>query len=180
MGTRWIAMFALAGVTVLGACSSTTSSTQRSSPSTSAAAPGTSAPSTSAAPGTTAAVSAALTTALTAEEQTKATYDNVIARLGSVGPFSNVAAGEAQHITTLQALAQAHGVTAPSGPLTGQASPATITQACQLGVQSEDAMVSMYDQLLSQVSGHADLVQAFTNIRTAEHDNHLPAFEHCA
>lgn len=184
MRRRLLPMFALAAVTLVGACSSTSSPTSGTTSTTSAAAPGTSGTgpgsSTTAAPGTSAAVTAALTTALTAEGQAKATYDNVIAKLGQVGPFPNVAAAEARHITTLQQLAQAHGVTAPSGPFTGQAAPATLTEACQMGEHAEDAMVSMYDQLLPQVSGAGDVAQAFTNIRAAEHDSHLPAFEHCA
>lgn len=126
------------------------------------------------------AVTAALGTAMTTEGQAKATYDNVIAQFGAVAPFSTVSSAEAQHIDTLQALAQRYGVTLPAGPFTGQPAPTTFTAACQLGVTTEEQVISTYDQLLTQVSGYSDLTQAFSNLQAAARDNHLPAFEHCA
>lgn len=126
------------------------------------------------------AVATALGTAMTTEGQAKATYDNVIAQFGAVAPFSTVSSAEAQHMDTLQALAQRYGVTLPTGPFTGQPAPTTFTAACQLGVTTEQQVVSTYGQLLTQVSEHRDVTQAFSNLQAAAHDNHLPAFEHCA
>jgi len=122
----------------------------------------------------------ALTTALTKEHDAKATYDNMVARLGDVGPFANVSGAESQHITTLEGLATDHAVSLPSGPFTGQASPDTRAAACQLGVSIEQGIISMYAQLLPQVSSYPDLTNAFTNLRSAAQDNQLPAFQHCA
>ncbi|HVC71367.1 MAG TPA: hypothetical protein VNC61_14020 [Acidimicrobiales bacterium] len=122
----------------------------------------------------------ALTTALTKVHAAKASYENVLTRLGDVGPFPNAYSAESQHITTLEGLATNHDVSLPSGPFTGQASPDTKTAACQLGVSIEQGIISMYDQLLPQVSSYPDLTNAFTNLRSASQDNQLPAFQHCA
>ena len=126
------------------------------------------------------AAATALTTALTAEHEAKATYDNVIARFGAVRPFATVSSAEAQHIDSLQTLAQRYGVTLPPGPFAGQPSPSTLTEACQLGVTTEQQVISTYDQLLAQVSGYGDLTQGFSNLQAAARDNHLPAFERCS
>ena len=125
-------------------------------------------------------VATSLTTAITAEQQAKATYDNVIARFGPVRPFTTVRSAEVDHIDTLQGLAQRYGVTLPAGPFNGAPSPATLTEACQLGVTTEQQIVSTYSQLITQVAGYADLTQAFSNLQAASRDNHLPAFQRCA
>jgi hypothetical protein len=121
-----------------------------------------------------------LVRALTHEHQTKATYDDVVARLGDVAPFSAVAPAEAQHIAELEAVARARGVDV-SG-ITATASPAasTLAEACQVGVQWEEATVALYDELLPQVAAHPDVEYVFTNLRSASQDRHLPAFERCA
>lgn len=149
----------------------------------SAAPPPVSVPGSAVTPGTSTAsgtVSTSLATAFTAEQQARATYDNVIARFGAIRPFATVTAAETAHVDALQGLAQRYNVTLPTGPFTGQPSPATISDACDLGVTTEHHLVSMYAQLLTQVQGYADLTQAFTNFQAASRDSHLPAFEHCA
>lgn len=171
-----VAMVAILGLA--SGCSSTTSSGTGSS------SPNGSTPTTSSAPGSGATAGStaadALTTALEKEHDAKATYDNVISRLGAVAPFTNVSSAESEHIATLDALAASHSVSTPSGPFTGQAAPATTTAACQLGVSTEQGVISTYDQLLPKVQSYPDLTTAFTNLRAAAQDNHLPAFEHCA
>ena len=136
--------------------------------------------STTGAPTASTTVVASLGTAYTAEQQAKATYDNVIARFGPVRPFTTVRSAEVDHIDTLQGLAQRYGVTLPAGPFNGAPSPATLTEACQLGVTTEQQIVSTYSQLITQVAGYADLTQAFSNLQAASRDNHLPAFQRCA
>ena len=193
MRTRTLVGLALTGIVGLAAGCSSTPTSGTGSTSTSAAGSGSTATSspgpgstTTSSPGPTStgpvssSASSALTTALTKEHDAKATYDNVVAHLGDIGPFASVSSAESQHISTLEALAANHSVSLPSGPFTGQSAPDTKTAACQLGVSTEQAVVSMYDQLLPQVSGYPDLSTAFTNLRAAAQDNHLPAFEHCA
>lgn len=129
-------------------------------------------------PGST--VASALTTALDTEHQAKATYDNVVTALGDQGPFANVSAGEAKHISTLEYLAQKYSVPLPPGPFTGQTSPTTLTAACRLGVAVEEGVIATYDRLLPQVASEPSLVQAFGNLRSTSQTDHLPAFQHCA
>lgn len=149
------------------------------SPRTSAPNVGTTAPDAGTTPAS-GSVATALTTALTIEHEAKATYDNVIARFGAVRPFSTISSAEAQQIDSLDTLAQRYGVTVPAGPFAGQPSPTTLAEACQLGVTTEQHMVSTYDGLLTQVSAYGDLTQAFSNLQGAARDSHLPAFERCA
>lgn len=174
-------------VVALGAaaCSSTSSGSGTTSTARQGSGPtATSAPGSTATPSTsvpaTSPVATAMTEALTAEHEAETTYANMVAALGSVVPFTTVRDAEAQHVVTLEALASRYGVTPPAGPFTGQASPTTRTAACQLGVTVETNLVALYDKLVPQVSGYADLTTAFGNLRTAEATNHLPAFQHCA
>lgn len=157
----------------------TAPSATTTTPTTTAPTASTTAPGIATAPAS-AAVTTALATALTTEEQAKATYDNVVSQFGAVAPFSTVSSAEAQHIDTVRTLAQRYSVTLPTGPVAGQPAPTTLTAACQLGVATEQQVISTYDQLLPQVSGYADLTQAFSNLQAAARDSHLPAFQRCA
>lgn len=131
---------------------------------------------TAASPPTT--VSVALFTASAAEQEAKATYDGVIERLGSIQPFSAVANAEDQHVAVLAVLGERYGVGLPSS-FPGQSPPATLTEACQIGVRTEQNLVALYGQLRSEVSGYPDVVQAFTNLQASARDSHLPAFQRC-
>jgi hypothetical protein len=185
VGARSLVLMPMVALALVGAaCSGTaTTGTTRTS--------GTGGPGPTATSGTTPAtgasttvpagtVASALTTALDTEHQAKATYDNVVAALGDRGPFANVSAGEAKHIATLEYLAQKYSVPLPTGPFTGQPSPATLTAACRLGVTVEQAVIATYDRLLPQVASVPSLVQAFGNLRSTSQTDHLPAFQHCA
>lgn len=172
---RWStwAIGALAGVVVAGAIAGglvATSGTDRT---------GTASPTGSTAPAATSAVSVALSTASTTEQGANAIYHAVMERFGDVQPFSSVSDAEDQHIATLAQLATRYGVALPSGPFTGASAPATLADACQVGVNTEQNIVAMYTQLLSDVSGHADLTRAFSNLQAAARDSHLPAFQRC-
>lgn len=186
--TRIVAGLAVVALSA-AACSSTSSGSGTTSTARQGTGPtATSGPGSTATPSSTPAtsvpatspVATALTEALTAEHQAETTYANIVAALGSVTPFTTVRDAEAQHVTTLEALAAHYGVTPPAGPFTGQASPTTRTAACQLGVTVETSMVALYDKLVPQVSGYADVTTALDNLRTAEETNHLPAFQRCA
>lgn len=108
-----------------------------------------------------------------------ATYRNVVTRLGAVGPFPNVVSSEEQHVSTVTALLSRHGIAVPAAG-TGQASPATLSEACNLGVTLEQQIIAFYGDQLPKVSSYPDVTTAFENLQAASRDNHLPAFQHCA
>jgi hypothetical protein len=118
--------------------------------------------------------------ALTQEHQAKATYDTIVTALGDVPPFSAVAPAQAQHIAELEGVARPHGVDLAGITPTASPTPATLAEACQAGVASEEATVALYSELLPQVAAYPDVEYVFTNLRSASQDNHLPAFERCA
>jgi len=125
------------------------------------------------------ALAAALTQALSQEHSLDATYANVLAALGNVGPFPNLAPAEDQHVATLTALAANHQVAVPTGPFPGQPSPANLTAACQLGAGLEQATITLYGELNSQVAPWPDVTQAFQNLRAAA-TQHLTALQACS
>lgn len=172
------ALILVAGLTTIGvACSSTSNNAGApggSSTSVTTPAPSTSSPSTS----SSATVTSALTAAYQAETGTLATYRNVVASLGSVGPFPNIVNAEQQHVTTVTTLLNRYGVAVPAAGA-GQASPSTLSAACTLGVNLEQQIISMYTDQLPNVSGHSDITAAFQNLQSVARDNHLPAFQRC-
>lgn len=127
-----------------------------------------------------AALESALGATLQREQYALATYQNVVATLGSVRPFANVILGEQQHVATLEAFFAEYRLSLPTGTVTGATSPATTTQACALGVTVERSLVALYDEQLPKVASYADVQRAFQNFRTVSAENHLPAFERCA
>lgn len=188
---RWtIALIPVAAMAILGvSCSSTTNNagpSVGSSTSVTPTVPATTAPSTSVSPSSTststASPSSPVTTALTASYQaetgTLATYRNVVASLGSVGPFPNIVNAEQQHVATVTTLLSRYGVAVPAAA-TGQASPSTLSAACSLGAALEQQIIGMYADQLPKVSSYADITTAFQNLQSVARDNHLPAFQRC-
>ena len=173
------ALVLVAGLTTVGvACSSTSTNAGApggSSTSVTTAAPPSSSPSTAPSSST---VTSALTAAYQAETGTLSTYRNVVAALGSVGPFPNIVNAEQQHVTTVTTLLNRYGVAVPAAGA-GQASPSNLSAACTLGVTLEQQIISMYTDQLPNVSGHADITTAFQNLQSVARDNHLPAFQRC-
>jgi hypothetical protein len=158
---------------VVAACGSGNGGTGSSMSSTSSLAPSTSA-------GASGSLPQIVVRAVTEERHVLATYQNVVARLGGMAPFTNVAASEQTHVDALVGVANAHGVDVSQAASTGDASPATRPAACRLGVDAEKAVVALYDELLPQVGAYPDVVRVFTNVRAASLESHLPAFEHCS
>lgn len=128
----------------------------------------------------TTALTAALDEAATLEGASLATYQAVVARLGAIAPFTNVAGSEEQHLAAVQSIASHYGLTVPTSGFRAPAVPSTRTAACQLGVTTERHVISSYDGLIGDVSAYPDVVQVFTTLQHAAEDSHLPAFEHCA
>ncbi len=185
---RWLAVVVVIGLAALGAAcgssgppapaSSTTGGGGAGGPT---SGPATTAPS-SASPST-ASSSAALALALTASYQAEtgalATYRNVVSALGSVGPFPNVVSAEEQHVSTITALLNRYGIAVPAAG-SGQASPATLSAACNLGVSLEQQLITVYGDQIPKVSAYPDVTTAFQNLQAASRDDHLPAFRRCA
>lgn len=175
----------LTAVLTLTACSSSSPSATRpttTGPATTVGPAATAGPiptTTSSPPVTTSALTSALTSAYQAETATLATYRNVVARLGSVGPFPNVITSEEQHVATVTGLLNRYTIAVP-GAGQGQPSPGTLTTACGLGVAAEQQVISLYNDQLPKVSAYRDVTVAFQNLLAASRDNHLPAFQHCA
>ncbi len=119
-----------------------------------------------------------LTTAYEAETGALSTYRAVVARLGEVGPFPNVVTSEQRHVATISQLFTTYGLTTPS-PAAGVSSPSTLHAACELGVSTEEHLVTMYEQSMAKVASDPVLTRAFDNLRAASEESHLPAFEHC-
>jgi hypothetical protein len=84
---------------------------------------------------------------------------------------------EAQHASALLRLADKYGVTAPAYPDAADLPTfASLSLACQAGVQAEIADAALYDELIPVVT-HTDLLRVFENLQSASLNNHLPTFD---
>lgn len=124
----------------------------------------------------------AVVRALDDERRARAFYLAVIAKLGDVQPFTNIAAAEARHAGHLIAILEARGVPVP--PDTHDPAsfdvPDTRAACCEAAAQSERDNVAMYDELNAQAAGDAEVLDAFAMLRDRSLTRHLPAFERCA
>jgi len=122
----------------------------------------------------------ALQAALADEYTARALYQQAIADLGSVRPFTGIERAEEQHIAALERLFNRYGLEIPAAPAgTQEFTFATLADACAAGVKLETANVALYGQLLPQVD-NPDLVRVLTALQSASQTRHLPALEACA
>jgi len=123
----------------------------------------------------------ALDEAINDEYKALSTYEAVIAKLGTVRPFSMIKGAEEQHIASLKAIYDKYGLTIPKNTWPSKVSaPTTLVEACQIGVDAEIANAALYkDKLLPKVEAYEDIVTVFTNLMNASEQMHLPAFEKC-
>ncbi len=106
-------------------------------------------------------------------------YQSVIAEFGNVYPFSQIVKAEQQHVNALVRQATKYGVSVPANPgLSTAPSFASLSAACQAGVDAEIADAALYDALKPDVT-HTDILQVFNNLQSASLNSHLPAFEAC-
>lgn len=128
------------------------------------------------------ATKAALLEALANGRKCDAAYAAVLARFGAVEPFLNIVDAERKDQEALLGLFRDHGVEVPAyvpdpnPPLP----PATLQEACALGVKLEEATIAMYDRLLAQVVRESDVRRLFRRMQAASRSHHLPAFQRCA
>jgi hypothetical protein len=122
----------------------------------------------------------ALLMALGDEYKAWSVYEQVIADLGAVRPFTSIQRAEESHISALLTLFDRYGVDAPANEWLGQVpSFDTLAEACEAGAQAEVDNADLYDQLFEMVD-NPDLIRVFTALQKASETRHLPAFQRCA
>lgn len=122
-----------------------------------------------------------LNKAIDDEYKARDTYNAVIDKLGSVKPFSQIVRAEEQHITSLKSLYDKYGIKIPDDTYIGKIiAPATLKDACALGVDAETKNIALYrDDLLPKTNNYPDIAQVFTSLMNASESKHLPAFQKC-
>lgn len=121
----------------------------------------------------------ALDDAYRAETGSLGTYQNVVTTIGALGPFPNIVTSEQQHVSTLARLLATYGLPVPAAG-SAQASPSTLRLACQLGVTTEQSLVSLYTEKMPDVQAYPVVAKEFQNLLVASRDDHLVAFGRCA
>ena len=87
---------------------------------------------------------------------------------------------ESRHINALLSLFDRYSLAVPDNPWPGRVDRyASVTAACQAGVQAEIANGAMYERLL-QRAHKPDTIAVLTNLQDASQTRHLPAFQRCA
>ena len=128
----------------------------------------------------------ALTAALQDEYHAEAFYDAVMDKFGTTRPFSNIIRAEQNHQAWLIDLMHTYGMSVPANADLGSAEiaaavPASIGDACALGVQAEIDNAGLYDDtLLPAVTAYPDITAVFERLSAASQNQHLPAFQRCA
>lgn len=123
----------------------------------------------------------ALLEALANGRKAEATYSAVLAKFGPVEPFLSIVDAERCDREALLELFRAHGLKIPPDPhqAAPPLTPATLPEACAVGVKIEEASIAMFDRLLSLVREH-DVRTVFRQLQEASRSHHLPAFRACA
>ena len=123
----------------------------------------------------------ALLEALADGRKAEATYAAVLAKFGPIEPFLGIVNAERRDQEALLNLFRSYKVEIPPNPYQGAppSTPATLSEACAVGVKLEEASIAMYDRLLSQVR-EPDVRMVFRQIQEASRSHHLPAFRACA
>ncbi|MFP4120129.1 ferritin-like domain-containing protein [Coleofasciculus sp.] len=122
---------------------------------------------------------AALVEAIEDEYKARAFYEAVINKFGTVRPFSNIVHAEARHAQRLETLFIKYGVPVPADTFTGTIeAPDSLKTACKISIDGEIENLKMYDRFLSFVQ-KPDISAAFSQLRDASANRHLPAFERC-
>ena len=128
----------------------------------------------------------ALITALQDEYHAEAFYDAVMEKFGPVRPFSNIIRSEQMHQSALIDIMTRYGVAIPANTELKSAEiraavPATLGEACSIGVQAEIDNAGLYtDELLPAVKAYPDITTVFTALSDASQQKHLPAFQRCS
>jgi len=126
-------------------------------------------------------VQQALDEAINDEYKALTTYQTVVEKFGNIRPFSMIIGAEEQHIASLKAVFDKYGLEVPENTWTDTVStPATLKEACQIGVDAEIANAALYNEkLLPAVKDYEDITSVFINLMNASQQKHLPAFDKC-
>lgn len=131
-------------------------------------------------------VAEAIHAALDDEYRAAAFYGAVIQKFGAVRPFVNIIEAERRHARRLESLLEAANAPIPpnsyaSGEKSAPPVPATLVEACRIGVESEIENAALYDEkLIPAAKGYPEVEAAMRDLRAASQDKHLPAFQRCA
>ncbi len=107
-------------------------------------------------------------------------YSMVIERFGPRRPFVSIVEAERRHRDGLAQIAARHGVPVPPNPWRAELTvPKRFEDCCAAGVSAERDNAAMYEGFLAYPLP-PDLWAACVARCHASHDNHLPAFLHCA
>ncbi len=122
----------------------------------------------------------ALMMALDDEYNAWSVYDQVIAEIGAVRPFTSIQKAEENHIAALVTLFDRYGLNVPANDGLGNV-PAfeTLAEACAAGAQAEIDNAALYDVLFGMVD-NPDIERVFSALQQASLTKHLPAFERCS
>lgn len=122
----------------------------------------------------------ALRLALDDEYKAWSVYEQVIADVGAVRPFTSVQMAEEKHIAALVTLFERYGLDVPGNEWPGDVPTFdTLLDACEAGVQAEIDNAALYDELFSMVD-NADIIRVFSALQEASQTKHLLSFERCA
>jgi len=127
----------------------------------------------------------AVLAALDDEYKAQSLYTVILEKHGDVRPFSNIINAERHHSDMLIDLLKRYELAVPSNPYENGRkpkllAPATLLEACQIGVQAEIENIALYDdKLLPAVKDYSDITDVMVRLRDASADRHLPAFQRC-
>jgi len=125
-------------------------------------------------------LSSVLIEAINDEYKARAMYRLVISKFGEIRPFINIIEAESRHIQALLPLFDKYGISVPEDDWESRVNaPASVTDACQAGVQAEIENAEMYDRLLESTTQFPDVQAVLKQLQRASKDNHLPAFQRC-
>ena len=123
----------------------------------------------------------ALVEALEDEYKARATYRLVMSKFGRIRPFVNIIQSEERHIQALLPLFRKYKIPIPGDTWVDRVrAPASVEEACQIGVRSEIENAKMYQRLLALTQEYPDVQRVFLNLQRASQENHLRAFQRCA
>lgn len=129
---------------------------------------------------------AALQAGIADEYRAEAFYAAVMDKFGTVRPFANIIRAERMHAAMLTDVMKTYGIEPGANPYLGSAEiaamvPATIGEACTVGVTAEIENKDLYDgRLIPATAGYPDIKAVFEALRDASQNAHLPAFQRCA
>ena len=127
----------------------------------------------------------AVLAALDDEYKAQSLYKAILEKHGDARPFSNIINAEKHHSDMLIDLLREYGLAVPENPYengekAALTAPATLLEACEIGVTAEIENVALYDdRLLPAVSNYTDITDVMMRLRNASQDRHLPAFQRC-